>query len=207
MSRNYEGDVRVQSFGNRQYSVPAVVNFTRNTTSDYRSSYGKSTSEYSKSLSVSAGFEADFPGFSASASADYSESQRENLSNSFTRVTYSVTHYNLSLPPASQIRHNLKAWFAEDLNNMEPLEFYKTYGTHLLRSLTMGGRALFLTSTDSRSYSSEMSLEAAAKVSASYAVASGKVELSTKQKKAMESFNESSETAIVTSTSQFRAHS
>ena len=189
----------MQEFGGKTYSIPEVVNFSRNTTSDYRSSYGKTASAYTKSLSFQAGFEASFPGFSASASADYSESQRENLSHAFTRVTYAVTHYNLSLPPASQTRALLKSWFVTDLDTMDPIQFYKEYGTHLLRSLVVGGRALFLYSTDTRSYSSELSLEAAAKISASYLVASGNVELSTKQREAMESFNESSETAVVTS--------
>jgi hypothetical protein len=93
----------------------------------------------------------------------------------------------------------LKSWFVDDLNKMDPIEFYREYGTHLLRSLVIGGRALFLYSTDTRSYSSEMSLEAAAKISASYLVASGSIELTAKQRQAMESFNESSETAVVTS--------
>ncbi|KAI0684447.1 hypothetical protein BC835DRAFT_1310575 [Cytidiella melzeri] len=193
-----KSDVRIQEFGGKSYSIPEVVNFSRNTTSDYSSSYGKTTLAYTKSLSFHAGFEASFPGFSSSASADYSESQRENLSNAFTRITYAVTHYNLSLPPTAYIRSLLKPWFVNDLDKMDPIELYREYGTHLLRSLTMGGRALFLTSTDTRSYSSEMSLEAAAKISASYLVASGSIELSAKQKQAMESFNESSETSIVT---------
>ncbi|KAI0703826.1 hypothetical protein BC835DRAFT_1317756 [Cytidiella melzeri] len=43
-----------------------------------------------------------------------------------------------------------------------------------------------------------MSIEAAAKISASYSVASGSMELSVKQKEAMESFNSSSETSVAT---------
>ena len=136
--------------------IPDIVNYTSDTNSDYRSSYGKTVTEYSKSLSVSAGLEASFPGFSASASSDYNESQRENLSNSFTRITYLVTQYNLSLPPVSQIQQYLKPWFVEDLEKRNPIDFYREYGTHMLRSLTLGGRAMFLTSTDSRTYSSSL---------------------------------------------------
>ncbi|KAI0091170.1 hypothetical protein BDY19DRAFT_686686 [Irpex rosettiformis] len=193
-----KSEVRIQVYGGKEYSVPDVVNFNSNTTSDYTSSYGKTTSDYTKSLSTHAGFEASFPGFSASASADYSESQRESLSNAFTRITFAVTHYNLSLPPTSQTRGLLKPWFVEDLDKMDPIDFYREYGTHLLRSLTVGGRALFLNSTDTRKYSSSMSIEAAAKVSASYLVASGSIELSAAQKQAMESFNESSNTSVAT---------
>ncbi|KAI0685524.1 hypothetical protein BC835DRAFT_1421168 [Cytidiella melzeri] len=193
-----KSDVRIQEFGPKNYSIPEVVNFNLEPTSTYRSSYGKTTTEYTKSLSVHAGFEASFPGFSASASADYSASQRENLSHAFTRVTYAVTHYNLSLPPTEYVQPLLKAWFVNDLDTKDPIELYKQYGTHLLRSLTIGGRALFLTSTDTRSYKAELSLEAAAKISASYLVADGEIDISAKQKEAMESFNESSEYSIVT---------
>jgi hypothetical protein len=197
------GNARTQTFGGNDYSVPEIVNFTRNTTSEYYSSYGKTTSEYTKSLSVHAGFEASYGGFSASGSTDYSESQSENLANSFTRVTYSVTHYNLSLSPTPQIQACLKPWFVQDLDTMDPMLLYRQYGTHLLRSLTVGGHAVFLYSTDTRSYHSDMSIEAAAKISASFAIASGSASLSTAQKSAMDSFNESSETKVVTSMLRF----
>jgi hypothetical protein len=138
------GNARTQTFGGNDYSVPEIVNFTRNTTSEYYSSYGKTTSDYSKSLSVHAGFEASYMGFSASGSTDYSESQSENLANAFTRVTYSVTHYDLSLAPNSVIQACLKSWFVHDLDTMDPTQLYRQYGTHLLRSLTVGGHAVFL---------------------------------------------------------------
>ncbi|KAI0685508.1 hypothetical protein BC835DRAFT_1421152 [Cytidiella melzeri] len=154
--------VRTQKFGDKSYSIPEVVNFNLKTTSDYHSSYGKTATEYTKSLS------------------------RENLSHAFTRIAYEVTYYNISLPTTDHIRPLLKSDFVSDLDNMDPTKLYKAYGTHLLWSLTVGGRALFLTATDTRSYSSELSLEAAAKISASY------------KKAAMNSFNESSESSIAT---------
>ncbi len=175
------------------------MNYVSDTTSDYRSYYGKTVTDYTQSLSVHAGFDASYPGFSASASADYSESQRENLSNTFTRIMYVVTEYDLSLPPVSQLPGLLKSWFVDDLDSMDPIKLYKQYGTHILSSLTIGGRASFLTSTDSRTYSSSMSIEAAAHISASYLVASGNIDLSASEKEAMESFNESSETSVITS--------
>ncbi|KAI0696462.1 hypothetical protein BC835DRAFT_1342552 [Cytidiella melzeri] len=91
---------RIQEFGDKRYSVPRAVNFARLTTADYRSSNGKSTSKYAKSLSAHAGLEASFPGFSASASADYSESQRESLSHAFTRVAYAITGHPLHPIPS-----------------------------------------------------------------------------------------------------------
>ena len=198
------GDVRTQIFGDKEYSVPTVVNYVTNTSSEYRSSYGKTTSEYTNSLSIHAGFDASFPGFSSSVSADYRESQRRNLSNSFTRIAFNVTHYNLSLPPISQIPRLLKPWFIDELNNRDPIAFFREYGTHILSSVAIGGQALFLYSTDTRTYTAQMSIEAAAKISASYCVASGKMSLTAPQKKAMDSLNESSETTVVTSKCRFR---
>jgi hypothetical protein len=122
----------------------------------------------------------------------------------FTRVTYSFTHYNLSLPTTSRIKALLKPWFTDDLDNMDLVELYREYDTHLLRSLTVGRCALFLYTTGTRSYLSEISLEAAANISASYAIASGFTELSVSQKTAMESFNQSSETSTSTSKFSFR---
>lgn len=147
-----------------------------------------------------AGFEVGFPGFSASASTDYTQSQRENLSNAFTRIQYNVTHYNLSLRPPQHIQRLLKPWFIADLDNMDPMALYSEYGTHLLHSLTIGGRALFLCSTDTQSYRSDMSIEATARLFARYFVASASMDLSVSQREAMESFNQSSQTSVVTRT-------
>lgn len=179
------------------------MNYITDIGSEYRASSGKNAEEYSESLSIHAGFKAGYRGFSASASADYSDSQRKNLSHSFTRITYVVTAYQLSLPPThvlvDQIRKYSMPWFINDLDTRDPLEFYKAYGTHMLRSLTIGGRALFLNSTDTRSYSSETSIGAAAQLSAEYLVASGKIKFSKEKKEAMEKFSTSSETTVITS--------
>ncbi|KAI0693083.1 hypothetical protein BC835DRAFT_1094287 [Cytidiella melzeri] len=175
-----KGQARVQEFGGNNYRLPSTVNFVLDTNSDFRSFYGKSTVEYSKSLSAHAGLEANISGFSASVSTDFSESQREDLSHAFTRVSYVVARYNPSLPPTEAMRPLLKPWFIEDLDHMNPLELYKVYGTHLLRSLTVGGRTTFLFSTDIRTYSSETTL------------------LSVSQKEAMDELNESSEMSVVT---------
>ncbi|KAH7904462.1 MAC/Perforin domain-containing protein [Hygrophoropsis aurantiaca] len=189
---------RSQDFGGKQYSVPLMVNLNNFVTSDYKIASGKSTEDYSKDLNVKAGLEAGYAGFTGSASADYSENQKENLANTFTRISYNVTHYTLSLPNPNNIRKLLKESFVQDLDSMDPVELYNQYGTHFLRSITVGGRAVFLSSTDSRKYSSEVSIEAAATVSAQYGVASGKLDMSTKDSEARDSFKENSETSVHT---------
>ncbi|KAI0685506.1 hypothetical protein BC835DRAFT_1421150 [Cytidiella melzeri] len=189
---------RQQEYGGKTYSVPLVVNFSRNTGSDYYSCSGTSATEYIEELSFHAGFKVGFPGFSSSASVDFSKSEMQSLSNAFTRVTHEVTHYSLSLSPPSEIIPLLRPSFVDALDNMDPSELYDTYGTHILSSILMGGRALFLTATDTRSYSSEISFSASAQISASYKLAVGTLELSAKARAAMNSFNDSSEFSITT---------
>jgi hypothetical protein len=196
-----------ETYGGRQYLVPNIVDFRAHTTSDYTSISGSSVLEYSESLSVSASVSAEFPGFSGSAKADFNSSERSNLANSFTRISYNVTHYILSVN-VDEIRRIMLPEFAVKLNAAadhaskgsmtQAFALFDEYGTHLLRSVIVGGRAAFTSSTDSRKYSSEMSIEAAAKVSASYLIAKGEIELSTAQKQAMDSFNESSRYSVHT---------
>ncbi|KAI0693082.1 hypothetical protein BC835DRAFT_1416168 [Cytidiella melzeri] len=187
-----------QEFGGKTYNVSEAVNFNYNTKGNYYSSSGTTATEYIMELSSHADLGVGFRGFSASASVDFTKSQLQNLSHAFTRVTHEATHYSLSLIPPTEIRPLLKSWFVNDLENMEPLDLYQKYGTHLLNSLTIGGRALFLTATDTRSYSSEISFSVAAKISASYKLADGHMELSAEERAAMNSFNASSEFSITT---------
>ncbi|KAI0690009.1 hypothetical protein BC835DRAFT_1308110 [Cytidiella melzeri] len=187
-----------QEFGGKTYNVSEAVNFNYNTKGNYYSSSGTTATEYIMELSSHADLGVGFRGFSASASVDFTKSQLQNLSHAFTRVTHEATHYSLSLIPPTEIRPLLKSWFVNDLENMEPLDLYQKYGTHLLNSLTIGGRALFLTATDTRSYSSEISFSVAAKISASYKLADGHMELSVEERAAMNSFNASSEFSITT---------
>lgn len=163
--------------------------------------------EYSGSLSVSASISAQSYGFSGSAKADFNTSERSNLANSFTRISYNVTHYILSIDlddirammlPAFVTRLNAAAQHAYNGSMTQAFALFDDYGTHLLRSVIVGGRAAFTSSTDSRKYSSEITIEAAAKISASYLVAKGQMELSTAQRQAMNSFNESSRNSVQT---------
>jgi hypothetical protein len=196
-----------QIYGGKGYLVPNVVDFRAHTTSDYTTNSGSSATEYSSRLSVSASVSAEFPGFSGSTKTDFSTSERNNLANSFTRISYSVTHYILSIGlddirmmilPAFLTKLNAAAERASKGSMTEAFALFDEYGTHLLRSVTIGGRAAFTSSTDSREYSSTMLIEVAAKISASYMVASSSTELSTTQKEAMKSFNESSKTSVQT---------
>ncbi|KAI0683623.1 hypothetical protein BC835DRAFT_1423177 [Cytidiella melzeri] len=191
-------EFRQQEYGGRTYSVPAVVDYLSNTGGDYYSCSGTSATEYMQELSIHAGFDVKVPGFSASTSVDFSKSELQNLSHAFARVTSEVTHYNLTLHQPQEIIPLLKPWFVDVLENMEPFELYDMYGTHLLSSLIIGGRALFLTATDTRSYSSELSFSFAAERSASFKLAEGNMSMSAEERAAMDSFNESSECWVTT---------
>lgn len=131
-------------------------------------------------------------------SADYSKEEQNSLSNVYTRVTYLVTHYNLGLPPVVEARQLLRDGFKTVLETGDPDELYKEYGTHLVRSITIGGRAAFTSSTDTQKYSSKVSIEVATKVATKFAIASLKAEMSAKDQETAESFNSASRTKVHT---------
>jgi hypothetical protein len=197
----------IETYGGKKYLVPNVVDFRAYSTSDYTTISGSSVLEYSESLSVSASVSAEFPGFSGSATADFNTSERSNLANFFTRISYNITHYILSVNideiraimlPAFTAKLNAAAEHASKGSMTQAFALFDEYGTHLLRSVIAGGRGAFTSSTDSRKYSSEMSIEAAAKISASYLVAKGEASLSVAERQAMDSFNESSKSSTHT---------
>jgi hypothetical protein len=194
-------------YGGKTYLVPNVVDFRAYTTSNYTAISGSSAMEYSESLSVSASVSAQFPGFSGSTTTDFNTSERSNLAHSFTRISYNVTHYILSIDlddirammlPTFVTKLNAAAEYAYKGSMTQAFALFDDYGTHLLRSAIIGGRAAFTSSTDSRRYSSELSIEVAARISASYLVAKGQMELSVAQRQAMTSFNESSRNSVQT---------
>lgn len=192
------GEWTTEVFGGKTFSVPKAANFIRNITSDFSSSSGNSTSDYAKDLALHAGLEGDYSFFSGSASADYSKEEKNSLSNIYTRITYLVTHYILTLPPLLETRALLRDSFKTILESGDPAELYKEYGTHLVKSVTIGGRAAFTSSTDTRKYSSDVSIEVAAQMAAKFAIASLKADMSAKDKKTAESFNSASRTKVHT---------
>ncbi|KAI0766732.1 hypothetical protein BC629DRAFT_1596249 [Irpex lacteus] len=156
-------------------------------------SYGKRFRVHQEPV-VHAGFEASFPGFSASASADYSESQRESLSNSFTRITFSVTHYNLSLPLRARFGA-AEAVVCRRPQNMDPIEFTGSMAL-IYSALDCWRSALFLNSTDTRNTAPSV-YRSCRQDSASYLLRRQYGSFRS-QKQAMESFNESSNTSVAT---------
>jgi hypothetical protein len=147
--------------------------------------------EYSESLSVSASDSAQFPENSSSAKEDFSTSEHSNLANSFTCISYNVTRYILSID-LDDICAMMLSGFATKLNATaehtykgsmtQAFALFDDYRTHLLRSVIIGGRAAFTSSTDSRRYSYETPIEAAAKISTLYLVAKGRMGLTVAQR-------------------------
>ncbi|KAI0341912.1 hypothetical protein BDW22DRAFT_1429431 [Trametopsis cervina] len=191
-----QAETKTQTFGGKEYKIPKDVSYNDHPTAGTHSFHGKTLQRYASSLSSYA--EIGFPGFAGSAVTDFSETERDDLSRVFTRVEYAVLPYKLALPPLSGVRPLLKPSFVDDIEKKDPVQLFKQYGTHILGSLAVGGRALFLSSTDVRTYTgTTYSIEAAAKLSTSYSMVPS-MSLTPEQEQAIKSFNEASTTTIAT---------
>lgn len=167
-------------------------------TKEFSSASGKTTSDYSHSLAIHTGLEGDYPFFSGSVLAGYSKEEQQSLCYVYTRITYLVTHYSISLPPPLATRELIRDDFKTILDAADPTELYEEYGTHLVQSIVLGGRAVFTSSTDIRKYSSSESIEGAAKMALKFSVPSMNADMSTKDQNTAKSFNSASQTKVTT---------
>lgn len=150
-------------------------------------------------MAIHTSLEGDYAFFSGSVSTDYSKDEQGSLCYVYTRITYLVTQYNITLPPVADTRELLRDDFKTALETTDPIKLYTEYGTHLVRSIVVGGRAAFTSSTDTREYSSSESIEVAAKMALKFSVASMKSEMSTKDQETAKTFTSASQTKVTTS--------
>ncbi|OBZ73729.1 hypothetical protein A0H81_06231 [Grifola frondosa] len=180
------------------WAIPDSINFQSYVNTIFMSNHGESTEDYTKSLSSRTELGASYPFFSGSVSVDYSSEETSNVANSFTRVMHNVNLYTLSLPLPDRLRSLLSPWFQKDLDEKDPAALFDQYGTHLVNSLTAGGRASFTYATDSRKYSSSESVEVAAQLTVKFLMGQLSAEEQVKYKETISSFQTSSKHKILT---------
>ncbi|KAK0502053.1 hypothetical protein EDD18DRAFT_1426639 [Armillaria luteobubalina] len=161
------------TFGNKVWGVPDMVNYNSVSRTEFNSTFGNRTEvkphlkfyiaivpdDASKKLG------AEWPFFSRSVSVDFSQSERNNLVNAFTRVTNEVSLYTLSLPPLPKLQKYLHPAFVQILDSTDPQLISKQYGTHLVSNMIIGGCASFTCTTNVMQYSASNSIKVAVQVS------------------------------------------
>ncbi|KAK0187423.1 MAC/Perforin domain-containing protein [Armillaria mellea] len=186
------------TFGDKVWGVPDMVNYHAVSRTEFNSTFGKSADDYSRALSSRTELGAEWPFFSGSVSVDFSQSETNNMANSFTRVMHEVTLYTMSLPPPLELQMYLRPAFVKILDSADPELIYAQYGTHIVSNLIIGGRAAFTCTTDTTKYSADDSIEIAAQVSVKAFMGSLSASEQLKYQETINSFQESSTYRVLT---------
>ena len=157
--------------GGKDYVAPPEITVTYIGTKSRKEISGSSQREYAKSFSqeVEVGYEG--PAFSASVNVAYSKSWGGSSSEYYLTILDANRVWELGIDK----RINLKQFMTEqakaDINNMDPMELFETYGTHYIANAFIGSRADYTTVTNNESKFSEREIKVA--VEGSYGAISG----------------------------------
>jgi hypothetical protein len=112
--------------------------------------FATTVEEYTSQLTVKAQVGADIGGFSGSVSSSYTSSMSSYLKNTYGEHGHVYSGITVQLPlSADQLRAHLKDHVKTDLETLSPAAVIRKYGTHLVSSVMIGGKALL------RQYSSQ----------------------------------------------------
>ncbi|OBZ74161.1 hypothetical protein A0H81_06203 [Grifola frondosa] len=188
------------SFGanGKVWAIPDSVNFQSYVNTLFASNHGESTEEYTKSLASRTELGAEYPFFTGSVSVDYSSEETSSVANSFTRVMHNVNLYTLSLPPPLELQSLLRPAFKNVLDEADPIAIFEQYGTHVVNSLTAGGRASFTFATDARKYTASESVEVAASLTVKFLMGQLSAEEKVKYAETISNFQTSSTQRVLT---------
>lgn len=128
--------------------------------------------KYGASLNMSGGVGI----FSGSLGFNYKGSETEKAFYYFYMCSYIVKTYNIYLTNTmDEIKDMLSDDFLYDLKNMEASQLFKKYGTHMIRSASMGGRldVCATYSSEETEFTMDISAEIKADIKAIYSVGVG----------------------------------
>jgi MAC/Perforin domain-containing protein len=179
------------------YDLPEFVKYLNEMGSEFTSVFGESKTDYLANLTAKAGIEGKYKLFTGSFETDFSEESAQNIANAFTRISCLVKSYVLKLPTIhdyEKLREVLDEDFVKDVNTADPARFFQDYGTHMIGSILVGGRASFLYTTDSSTFKHSKSIEVTAKMSSECMMGN----TDTQYKEAKEAMLKSSEYQVAT---------
>ncbi|MDA8233414.1 MAG: S-layer homology domain-containing protein [Clostridia bacterium] len=162
--------------------------------SDSRYVEGNSASSYSQQLATRVGASGNYLFFSGSVSTNFSSSTLTEKNRSYATLIYEALKYRLYLDNQNlNLMDYMTTSFKNDIDKMDPVKLFETYGTHILKSLHMGGRLEYSASANSTYYKTESSLEVDTKAAFNTLFASAGVSVSSSKKEASSSFYSNSE--------------
>ena len=157
---------------------------------DYKSESisNSSMQEFSRSYNTKIGISGGYgPFFSGGIQADFEGGSNGKTYYYFYKGMIDIKTFNLSMyAETSDLRNMLAADFSDDLNSLPPAAFFDKYGTHFLKSITMGGRLELNVTYSSESVKETSEIQAAVDVDVNYMNACVKGKASTQYNNTLE---------------------
>lgn len=191
------------------YALPSRIENTFTLTDMAHGNYhhisGETAEEYRKSLSIKAEVSGKYGLFSGSVKTHFEKKELASFNHTFVTLYHHYDLWKIGLPDVSTLRMLPSA--KDDIDGasgLSPLGVIKKYGTHVVASAVIGGRARYTCFVDRSKYTSETSIVTAAE--ASYkGILKLDVSLETQYKEAVEKFRSSATTHFDTIGGEFKA--
>ncbi|KAH7290528.1 hypothetical protein KP509_30G052000 [Ceratopteris richardii] len=181
------------------YAIPKVVTLHPNPTSSSYVSTGRSIEEFSSSLNSYTKIEGSYIFFSSAISTSIGSQTAQSLDKEFSMVQDDLQYYTLQLPPANNLASYLQESVRKAIDESTALtQLFDDYGTHYVAGLIMGGSATYTCSTSKTKYQSSFDLKVVAEMSYKKVVGSISDEQNMQYENEIKSFQEHSETKVVT---------
>lgn len=135
------------------YSKPNLVIYQDIDEATFKSSYGNTISEYVKSIDTATSLGGDYNGFGGSLAADFKSTELQNSSYEYTKISYVIEKWSLSLPSQKILIGMLNEEVKNDLDgDLEPNQIFSKYGTHFLNNIIVGAKVDYSIATDKTKY-------------------------------------------------------
>lgn len=167
------GQDRGVRIGSKQYLLPEGLLLDNIGKKEKTTVSGASRRDYAKSFGVSAGLDIDALTFGASVSASFDKSWGGSTRQYFYTVRDASRLWRIGVDERLDLKERLDPQARKDIDHMDPDKLLRLYGTHVIVSAYLGGRADFTVVTKITEGFSETKVAAAA--SATYGAVTGEV--------------------------------
>lgn len=167
--------------------------------SEHRFNEGKSLYSYSNEMAKKVGVSGGYLYFGGSITESFGSQTYTETNSRYATLVSDVSQYKIEFDDGHlHVFDYLDPIFEADIKNpeMSPEEIFNRYGTHVIRSVKMGGRLDYNVQANSSYNSGSNTFESEVKASFNMAFASAGASHSTSQKETTTSFNENCDISI-----------
>jgi len=153
-------DATVTAPNGKVYALPSSIKesciFADMSHGNYHCISGETAEEYRKSLSVDVKVSGEYGLFSGSVKTNFSKEEIASFNHTFVTLYHHFDLWTIGLPDISTLRRLRSAKADIDgTSRMSPTGVIRKYGTHVVVSAVIGGRAKYSCFVDRSKYKSE----------------------------------------------------